>query len=110
MPEPTRHRWSDDQLEEFYREFRLHLVTEENERRQQQEMYDAMFRQEDKAMNVAPGIVQLMVKTAGHVETLRIAADRQRTFIGGVLFAITAIWFFLTDIGPVLAEKLKRIF
>lgn len=110
MPEPTRQRWSDDQLEEFYREFKSHLKVEEQERRQQQEMYDAMFRQEDRAKNVAPGIVQLMVKTAGHVETLRIAADRQRTFIGGVLFALTAIWFFVTDVGPVLADKLRRLF
>lgn len=117
MSEPHRSRWSDEQLEAFHREFKEHRQDfldhkkdEEEERRQQQDIYDALFRQEDKERNVAPGLVQLLVKTAANVETLRIAADRQKTFIGGVLFAITAIWFFLTDIGPVLAEKLRRLF
>lgn len=103
-------RFSDAKLEEFYQQFIAHCRTEERDRKQQQEMFDALFRQEDLSRNIAAGVVQLMVRTAGDVKALRIAADRQKTFIGGVLFAITAIWFLLTDVGPVLVDKLKKFF
>ncbi len=110
MPNQEKPRWSDDRLEQFYQAFVDHKRIEDADRLQQREMYDALFRQEDTARNVAPGVVQLMVRTAEDVKTLRIAADRQKTFIGGVLFALTSVWFFVTDIGPVLADKLKRLF
>lgn len=102
-------RFADAQLEEFYQEFQAHLKREEDQRVQQQEMYDALFRKGDPDSNVAPGIVQLMVRTAEDVKVLRIAADRQKTFIGGMLFAVTSIWFFFTDIGPELAKWIKKM-
>lgn len=102
-------RFTDDKLEEFYQEFLEHRRKGEVERRQQQEMYDALFRKEDPDCNVAPGIVQLMVRTAEDVKVLRIAADRQKTFIGGMLFAVTSIWFFFTDIGPEMVKWVKKL-
>lgn len=106
---PNNNRWSDEKLEEFYQSFLEHQRIGNVERAQQQEMYDALFRKEDPDSNVAPGIVQLMVRTAEDVKVLRIAADRQKTFIGGVLFAVTSIWFFLTDVGPDMAKWLKKL-
>jgi len=101
-------RWSDDKLEDFYNDFQDHLKAEFADRQQQQEMYDALFRKGDKSSNVAPGIVQLMVQTADSVETLRIAADRQKHFIGGTLAAIGAVWFFVSDVGPMIINWIKR--
>lgn len=102
-------RWSDEKLEEFYQEFIAHRLQEDADRQKQQAMYDALFRKEDADSNVAPGIVQLMVRTAEDVKVLRIAADRQKTFIGGMLFAITSLWFFFTDIGPELVKWVKTL-
>lgn len=109
MNEHVEHRWSDEKLEEFYQQFVAHRLQEEGDRQKQQDMYDALFRKEDADSNVAPGIVQLMVRTAEDVKVLRIAADRQKTFLGGVLFAITSLWFFFTDIGPELFKWLKTL-
>ena len=88
---PHDRRWSDERLERFYQHFHEHIEEEKIERRQQQEMYDALFRKGDPGMNVAPGIVQLMVQTSARVEKLCIAADRQKTFIGGAVAAVTTI-------------------
>lgn len=96
-------------VEEFYQQFVAHCLQEDKDRQQQQAMYDALFRKEDPDSNVAPGIVQLMVRTAEDVKALRIAADRQKTFIGGMLFAITSLWFFFTDIGPELLKWMKTM-
>jgi hypothetical protein len=41
-------RWSDEKLEEFYAEFLRHMVVEEQERIQQQAMYDALFQKEEQ--------------------------------------------------------------
>lgn len=102
-------RFADDKLEEFYQEFLEHRRLGEIERRKQDEMHEALFRREDPDSNVAPGIVQLMVRTAEDVKVLRIAADRQKTFVGGVLFAVTSIWFFFTDIGPEMVKWIKKL-
>lgn len=109
---PRNHppRFSDEKLEEFYREFVEHCQQEFKEHEQQREMYEALFRKEDKSNNVSAGLIQLLTRTAEGVETLRIAADRQRTFIGGVTFALVSVWFFITDIGPVLADKFRKLF
>lgn len=101
-------RFSDSKLEEFYQEFKSHCLVEIKERAQQQEMYEALFRQEDTSRNVSPGVVQLMVRLSDDVRALRVAADRQKTFIGGVLFAITSIWFFVSDIVPNLVQWIKK--
>lgn len=106
---PHGSRWSDERLEQFYQNFTAHVDDEVKERKQQQEMYDALFRQGDPGRNVAPGVIQLMVQTATRVEKLCIAADRQKTFIGGVVAAIAAIWFVVTDIGPTIVTWLKKL-
>ncbi|KFB66058.1 hypothetical protein [Candidatus Accumulibacter vicinus] len=41
-------RWSDEKLEEFHAEFLRHMVVEEQERIQQQAMYDALFQKEEQ--------------------------------------------------------------
>lgn len=101
-------RFSDAKLEEFHQEFIEHRKLEEKERQQQREMYEALFRQEDLGKNIGPGVVQLMVRLSDDVKALRVAADRQKTFIGGVLFAITSIWFFVSDIVPNLVQWIKK--
>lgn len=102
-------RFSDAMLEEFYQQFLAHCKAEDQEREQQQAMYEALFRVENRDANVAPGVVQLMVRLAEDVKALRVAADRQKTFIGGVLFAITSIWFFVSDIAPNLVTWIKKL-
>ncbi len=102
-------RWSDDRLEQFYQHFQQHIEEERTDRKQQQEMYDALFRKGDSDTNTAPGIVQLMVQTAGRVEKLCIAADRQKTFIGGVGAALVAVWFVVTDLGPAFVAWMKKV-
>lgn len=101
-------RFSDAKLEEFHQEFMAHRDLEDKERQQQREMYEALFRQEDLAKNIGPGVVQLMVRLSDDVKALRVAADRQKNFIGGVLFAITSIWFFVSDIVPNLVQWIKK--
>lgn len=103
------HRFADEKLQAFYDSFLEHLRKEEVEGAQQTAMYDALFRQEDKSKNITAGIVQLMVRTAEDVKVLRVAADRQKTFLGGVVFAVGSIWFFATDILPTFIAWLKRL-
>jgi hypothetical protein len=109
MSDSHEPRWSDERLEQFYQNFIAHVDDEVKERKQQQEMYDALFRQEDPSRNVAPGVIQLMVQTATRVEKLCIAADRQKTFIGGALAAVGAIWFVVIDAGPSALAWLKKV-
>ena len=101
-------RWSDEQLDAFRKEFQEHRRQEGDWRKQQQEMYDALFQKEDKDSNVPPGVVQLLVRTAESVEALRQAADRQKTFIGATLGAVTAIWFFVTHVVPLALDAIKK--
>ncbi len=79
------------------------------DRRQQQEIHDALFRKADADANISPGIVQLLVQTSDRLEKLCIAADRQKTFIGGALAAVAAIWFVITDLGPEALKWLKKV-
>lgn len=97
-PEAThRPRWSDDKLETFHTEFLDHIRDEEKEKHQQDEIYEALFRQEDKAKNISPGVIQLLTQVADRIEVMEIAADRQKRFLGGVMFAFSSIGFFFTD-------------
>jgi hypothetical protein len=102
-------RWSDDKLEEFHNEFKSHMETEKIEQHQQQALYDAVFRKEDKEANVPPGLLQMMSRMNEQMLDMQIWQDRQKTFVGGVVFTVSALWFFLSDAGPKILAFLKRL-
>lgn len=95
MSEPKR--WSDDKLSEFHAEFLKHMATEEDERMQQQKIYDALFQKQDKDTNTPPGVVQLLGQIDARLEAMEISNDRQKRFVGGVMFAFSCIGFLFTD-------------
>lgn len=111
MTPETNHRacWSDEKLEVFYGEFREHIKAEVKEGRQQEEIYEALFRTEDKAKNVGPGVIQLLTQVADRIETMEIAADRQKRFLGGVMFAFSCVGFFFTDTAHKLMAWIKSV-
>ena len=102
-------RWSDEKLETFYQEFQKHLEEEHHEMAQQSELYAAIFQKEDKDTNTPPGILQLVARMSSDVRALKVAADRQKTFLGGVLFAFSAVGFFFTDTAHKLLTLLKGL-
>jgi hypothetical protein len=104
-----KQRWSDTELERFHQEFRTHVATEKQERDQQQELYEAVFRKEDKEANVPPGLLQMMSRMSDQMLEMQIWQDRQKTFIGGIVFTVSAVWFFLSDAGPKISALLKRM-
>lgn len=106
---PPNPRWSDEKLEQFYQAFLEHVITERDEQTDQRALHEAVFRKEDKDAGVPPGLIQLVVRMDARLDTIERFHFKQRTFIGGVLFAITSIWFFLTDVGPDLAKWLKKL-
>jgi hypothetical protein len=104
-------RWSDEKLELFHKEFITHVAefhehigNESYEQQQQQELHDAVFRKEDKEENVPPGILQLIARISTQIHDMRVWQDRQKTFIGGVMFTVSAVWFFLTEAGHKLFQ------
>lgn len=98
MPEKHQEgRWSDEKLEKFYQEFQMHLADEEHEKHQQGEMHAALFQLENTDTNTPAGLVQLCARMSKDIRDMKIAADRQKTFIGGVMFAFTAMGFIFTD-------------
>lgn len=108
MIDPNK-RWSDDKLQAFYDEFHDHTKSEEEEHGQQKELYEAVFRKEDKEIGTPPGLLQLTAQINAQLKEMKIWQDRQKTFVGGVIFAISAVWFVLTDVGHkifVLFQKL----
>lgn len=108
MSEPyNKSRWSDDKLQQFYEEFQSHIRTETAEHRQQQELYDAVFRKADADTNTPPGLMQLTMQISVQLRDMRIWQDRQKTFVGGVMFALSAAWFFVTDLGHKLIGLIK---
>ena len=108
MSDQPGHRWSDQQLQAFHDEFRLHIKDEKVERDQQQEIHEALFRKEDVDSNVSPGIVQMMTRIDRELKDMRIWQDRQKTFAGGVIFATSSVWFLFSDGIPKLLAFLKR--
>lgn len=109
MSEQQKPRWSDERLEQFHAEFREHRKIEDEEHMQQREMYEALFRQEDKDKNIGPGIVQLMARLDERTKAMEIAADRQKRFVGGVMFAFTCMGFLFTDSAHKLLAWLRSI-
>lgn len=109
-------RWSDEKLDEFHLEFLsfsgkfdTHLKVEEEELEQQKALYAAVFQKEDKETNTPPGLLQMTMRVSNQLHVMQIWQDRQKTFIGGVLFTISSMWFFLTDAGPTLLSWFKKL-
>lgn len=102
-------RFSDDQLIAFHQEFKDHLKTEEEESRQQQAIHTALFQKEDKDANIPPGLVQLCARMASDIQDMKIANDRQKRFVGGVMFAFSCIGFLFTDSAHKVLAWLKGL-
>jgi len=109
-------RWSDDKLEEFHQEFlqhvnefHEHIGNESFEQKQQQELHDAVFRKEDLDNQVTPGLLQLTARISSQLYAIQVWQDRQKTFVGGIIFAISAVWFFLTEAGHKLFELWSKL-
>lgn len=114
---PETKRFSDEKLQDFYSEFRAHVKEfqthvgkEEQEHKQQQELHDAIFRKEDSDTNTPPGLLQLTMRINTQLSDMRKFQDRQKSFVGGVLFTVSSIWFFLTDAGQKLADLWHKLF
>lgn len=101
--------WDDKKIETFYQEFQHHLEEEHRERIQQRELYIAIFQREDTDSNTPAGILQLVARMSADVRAMKIAADRQKTFMGGVLFAFTAVGFFFTETAHKVLALLKGL-
>lgn len=86
-----------------------HVVLEDSEHRQQQEIYEALFRQEDKGRGIPAGVIQMLDRIDMRVTAMEIMADRQKRFIGGFIFAFGCMAFFLTDSFHRLVAALKAI-
>lgn len=109
-PDPTcRERWSDKQLEAFHQEFLNHEAKEEVKHAQLTELYEAVFRKEDPDRGQPPGLLQLCARMSNDLTAMKIANDRQKRFIGGMVFAITSMGFFLTDTFHKIVEILRRL-
>jgi len=100
-------RWGDQALEKFHQEFiehvaefRTHIDNESFEQQQQQELHNAVFRKEDTEANIPPGLLQLTSRISMQLHSIQIWQDRQKTFVGGMIFAVSSFWFFLSDAGP----------
>lgn len=102
-------RWSDADLQQFHDEFRQHEKKEDDTHARLDDLYEAVFRKEDKDRNIAPGLLQLCARMSSELESMRIAADRQKRFVGGMLFAVTSMGFFLTDTFHRLIDLVKKL-
>lgn len=92
-------RWSDEKLSDFYAEFKEHKRLEELEQKQNQEIYDAVFQKADPDTNTPPGLLQATATISRQLHDMRVWQDRQKTFVGGAVFAVSALWFVLTEAG-----------
>lgn len=106
----------DSSLEEFRNDFRLHVESfaahikvEEDEQAKQQELYTAIFQKEDKDAGKHAGLLQLTSRIDARLEGLEKREALQKTFVGGVLFALGSIGFFLTDSAHKLFELLRSL-
>lgn len=106
---PDSKRWSDEKLEVFHQEFVQHLADEEQERKQNQELHEAVFQREDKDANVPAGILQLCARMSADITEMKIANDRQKRFVGGVMFAFSGMGFLFTDTAHKLWGFIKGL-
>lgn len=102
-------RWSDEKLESFYQRFEEHVAQEEADRRQQAEIHEALFQREDKDANRPAGVIQMLARLDGRTAAIEIATDRQKRFIGGVLFAFSCVGFLFTDTSHKVLNFLRGL-
>lgn len=108
-PNDSRSRWSDAELENFHAEFRQHDLNERERLKKHDMLFEAVFRKEDVDTGTPPGLLQLCSRMSIDLGEMKQANDRQKRFIGGVIFAFTSMAFFLTDSAHKLMEFLRRI-
>lgn len=101
--------WDDTRLNRFYQEFRAHREAGEIEQAQTRELYQAVFQREDPERNIPPGLLQNIATITGQLHDILVRQDRQKTFIGGVLFAVSGVWLFFTDIGHKLMTLVAKL-
>ena len=99
-------RFSDDELHDLRKLLTDHL---EIEGAQQLALFNAVFQQEDPARNIPAGLLQQNARIAKQLRDIQIWQDRQKTFIGGVTFAITSIGFLLSTFGADFLRWLRSI-
>lgn len=97
MEKEYKTRWSDEKLQEFFEAFQHHLKFEDEEKKQQQQIYDALFHKEDPDSNTGPGVVQLLGQINQRLSRLEATSASQKSFIGGAVFAVSCMAVFLTD-------------
>lgn len=95
------------QFSQHLEEFNAHLEQDKLERRQQQELREAIFRKEDLETNTPPGLLQLTLRLNKQLREMLIWQDRQKTFVGAVVIVATSFWFLLTEVGTKLFKMLK---
>ncbi len=109
MTDPTRQRWSDHELEVFHAEFLKHLADSKPQSEKLAELHDAVYRQEDRNRGRPPGLLQLCSRMSEDLAAMKVASDRQKRFVGGMVFAFTSMGFFLTDTWSRLLDFLRRL-
>ena len=95
------------QNDEFHELRKLLTDHLEIEGTQQLALYNAVFQQEDKARNIPAGLLQQNARIAEQLREIQIWQDRQKTFIGGVTFAVTSVGFLLSSFGSDILHWLK---
>lgn len=108
-PGNQRMRWSDMELESFHADFKRHVEEEIPMHMQQKALYEAIFRLEDKTIGQPPGLLQTVAQINEQMHEMRVWQDRQKTFVGGIVFAISAVSFFLTDSAHRLMNIVKGL-
>lgn len=99
-------RWSDQELEQFHKEFLQHAKHEEEFSQLYRELHEAVFRKSDPVLGTQPGILEHMTQLNQMLLEQQKWQDRQKTFVGGILFTFSCLGFFLTD----TAHKLLNLF
>lgn len=93
----------------FRKEFNEHLKPEQNNAKKLDEVYEALFRLEDTNKNIGPGLIQIVHRLDGQINKLVEQNRRQHTFVGGMLFAFTSVWLFITDWGAKAMSLLHKL-
>lgn len=93
----------------FYRDFLKHCEDEESWRKKNCEIYEALFRIEDPSKGIAPGLFESMSSVNDRLRRIEDENKKHRTFAAGVAFAISGVWFFLTDFWAKLISLLHKL-
>lgn len=117
MTDVAGHRFADSELfrlrtdvDRLNADFEDHLEPERIQQKQSAEVHEALFRLEDKELGTPPGLLQLTQQLSARLRAIEIRDDRQRRFIGGIVFAVSSVTFVFSDTAHKLVDVLKRIF